>query len=792
MSAQFNSQILKRHTRTHLIAVISLVVVFCVTITTGQQKKSAAPSAPATSQQKKVTPTSAPTRPTPAGTPPTPLRWVPVVLPIGAQGIQELAADVRNPSKLYATTREGLLMTDSGGSFWETSFYHPATANAMQSDRWMFAQSKSSPNVLFLGGSWWDHRAGGVWKSDTGGRSWSPIGSGVIDSVDLVALDSSDSNVVYVSCSKIPGNRFSLLKSLNGGKTWGNITPGSGPFYSLSANPDTPQEILVVQQGGWVFRTQDGGLSWQRWSPKLPVQIHPWGRQQAVRVLDQWDYIAFHPGNSKVMIALGTAGYPMISPRCLLVSKDSGDTWTEVSIQHTDPLLTGAFATAVAQIDHYWFVQGSSEQLYVSTPIGLFATGDLGANWCKVLDQDKHRSSPVLRTADKKLVTTIVNEGLSASMDGGKTWYRTDFGISASAPIGEFLSGDQSRFQMLEGVDPETGTAYLGGYGGYWTSHDLFHWEKHTTGTGGNVRQIIPMKDGTVYVGSVTRGGFSAKVIKADGTPAPDFKLSTTPCRMAASRSDPMTVYVSARDDRWPCSSGTDGVVLYKSEDRGFSWQTMDYGKWVRRQLIGYTPPAIQVLQVPAESPRDVYMLVEGSNGSAARFERAIIMSHDGGLTWSEGTPAILGALRGAVPNANAGRIVSLTVDEVSPKVVIVGFENAVAVSVDGGNTWRGRLVPVRVVDVRLAERNPIRFHVIADTGIHNIPLIGPDLRGETSIVSDVSFTSLFQGPSGFWVQGSSGVIYKSVTPAQMGEYGKLWETTMRPGSGETGPCQLK
>ncbi len=71
----------------------------------------------------------------------------------------------------------------------------------------------------------------------------------------------SDSNIMYFGCDTSP-----LWKSVNGGKSWRII---NGPFYgkwcrTILIHPDNPDIVYVmVQKKDGLYRTKDGGYSWE-------------------------------------------------------------------------------------------------------------------------------------------------------------------------------------------------------------------------------------------------------------------------------------------------------------------------------------------------------------------------------------------------------------------------------------------------------------------------------------------------------------------------------------------------
>src|SRR5882672_11032530 len=142
------------------------------------------------------------------------------VFPIGQQ-IFCLERDAQAPDIIYACSHRGLYKTNNGGMTWLPVI--SIDVNAL-----LFVQSKSSPNVMYLGYS--VGQAGRILKSADGGKSWEQIaGEDIKRTIRSLGVDPKNADGVYVLADSAPGPFICtgcvLYKSRNGGKTWGNITP---------------------------------------------------------------------------------------------------------------------------------------------------------------------------------------------------------------------------------------------------------------------------------------------------------------------------------------------------------------------------------------------------------------------------------------------------------------------------------------------------------------------------------------------------------------------------------------
>jgi len=139
---------------------------------------------------------------------------------------------------------------------------------------------ESNPAVVYVGAA-----SGGVWKSTNGGTTWQPVferyGTGAIGSV---AVFQPNPDIVWVGTGE-PCVRNSVswgdgvYKSTDGGRTFTNVgLKDSHHIADVVTHPTNAEVVYVASQGHlWdhggemgVFRTRDGGRTWQRLSRGLP------------------------------------------------------------------------------------------------------------------------------------------------------------------------------------------------------------------------------------------------------------------------------------------------------------------------------------------------------------------------------------------------------------------------------------------------------------------------------------------------------------------------------------------
>lgn len=132
----------------------------------------------------------------------------------------------------------------------------------------------TNPNIIFLGTA-----SGGVWKTENGGGSWSPVfDEQPIQNIGAVAITQSNPNVVWVGTGEgNPRNSVSLgegiYKSLDGGKTWKCLgLQKTRNIHRIIIDPNNPDVVYVGVMGNpfaehperGVYKTTDGGETWKQ------------------------------------------------------------------------------------------------------------------------------------------------------------------------------------------------------------------------------------------------------------------------------------------------------------------------------------------------------------------------------------------------------------------------------------------------------------------------------------------------------------------------------------------------
>jgi photosystem II stability/assembly factor-like uncharacterized protein len=192
--------------------------------------------------------------------------------------------DHNNPEIIYGVwQRGGLCRSTDGGKTIRT---HMAdTIGQLHTERgaWVtpYQMHPDDPTVMFAG-------YGNVWKLTDRGEAWHKIsdfdtipGANYISSIIDLKVAESDPGYIYISKPREiyhgnqPGN---IWRTSDGGGSWQNITAGlpadKAHFAAIEVHDDNPNIAWVGLSGfidnNKIFKTSDGGNSWQNVSMNLP------------------------------------------------------------------------------------------------------------------------------------------------------------------------------------------------------------------------------------------------------------------------------------------------------------------------------------------------------------------------------------------------------------------------------------------------------------------------------------------------------------------------------------------
>ncbi|HUL47513.1 MAG TPA: hypothetical protein VLV25_10485 [Steroidobacteraceae bacterium] len=295
---------------------------------------------------------------------------------------------------------------------------------------------------------------GGVWETRDAGRTWAPIfDSAPVGSIGALAVAPSDSHVIYVGSGEADmrsdiAQGAGLYRSRDAGRSWQAIgLEDSQQIGRILVDPANPDVVLVAALGHpygangmrGVFRSTDGGASWQRTLFK----------NADTGAID----LAFEPGDARVVYAsLWQTRRPpwnVYPPSSgpgggLYKSQDGGRSWVELA-GHGLPAEPGRIGIGVAP--------SRPQRVYAlidASAGGLYRSDDAGANWTRVSADARiwkrgwYFGGVTVDPTDPDVVY-VCNTSVHRSTDGGRTFF----------PVKGAPGGDDYHTLWIDPRDPQ-------------------------------------------------------------------------------------------------------------------------------------------------------------------------------------------------------------------------------------------------------------------------------------------------------------------------------------------------
>jgi photosystem II stability/assembly factor-like uncharacterized protein len=534
--------------------------------------------------------------------------------------------------------------------------------------------------------------SGGVWKSADGGRTWSPVfDTQPVSSIGSIAIAPSDPNVIYVGSGEanIRGNVAAgngIYKSVDAGRTWTHVWRQEGQIGTMVVHPGNPDVAFAAVLGRvfgpnperGVYRTTDGGRTWLQVLKKdadtgaSDVALDPSNPRVVFAGLWQarrrpWELVSGGPGSG------------------LHVSRDGGDTWTQLTGRGLPEGVWGKVGVAIAPSDPkrvYALIEAEQG--------GLFRSDDRGESWTRASGYRGLRQRawyystltvhptnpnevwfpqvPMLRTIDGGRTIELVRDvphgdhhdvwfdprdperivvahdgGVAISVNGGDTW------VAPPLPIGQLYHIDvDTRVPFhVAGTLQDIGTAQGPSDSLRQKGPTAFDWYGVGGGEAGHV--VSDPTDPNIvyageYLGIVTRydhrtrqaRNVSAWPDNPSGWGGVEMKYRfqwTAP--IAISPHDPRVVYHAAQ-------------VLFRTGDGGQTWRAISPDltrndparqQWSGGPITGDNTGVETYCTIfaVAESPVERGLIWAGSDDGLVHVTR------DGGTTWTNVTKGMAG-----------------------------------------------------------------------------------------------------------------------------------------------------
>jgi photosystem II stability/assembly factor-like uncharacterized protein len=497
--------------------------------------------------------------------------------------VRSLAYDPQNPDRVFLGTSTGVIfVSENAGHSWSR------LAKLGMGDDYVLDHIAFDPqNSKTVFASAWsvqDQSAGDIFRSYNGGRDWQVLPAMHGKSVRAMAVSVSDSKVV------VAGALDGVYRSADGGNSWQRISPGDGLVKNVESIAVDPKDPNVIYAGTWhlPWKTSDGGVNWQHINKG---------------VIDDSDVfsIIVSSANSSEVFASACSG--------IYKSTSGGDQFEKIKgIPFT------ARRTRVLKQD-----PSNPAIVYAGTTEGLWKSVDEGKNW-------KQMTTPEI----------VVNDVLIDPRDSHRVLLATDrSGVLASdnAAVTFTASNHGYAHRYVSAILPdsrEANTLYIGlvndrEAGGVFTTRDSGQsWQQKSAGLDG--RDVFTLKqagNGSIIAGT-NRGMFELlpgtstwqpiNNVEVEKTVSHTVKLKSGKKKVVTSTTKTHSILEGRVNDtdlessRWFAATSTG---LFTSKDHGKVW-------------VGG----------PVEGEKDFVSVQAQDRMIVAATRSAVLVSQDAGATW--------------------------------------------------------------------------------------------------------------------------------------------------------------
>ena len=611
---------------------------------------------------------------------------------VGATGVPG------QPNVFYiGVNNGGVWKTTDFGRTWKPIFDEQPTGSIGD-----VAVASSNPAVIYAASGEGIQRpdlsvGDGIYKSTDAGKTWDNMGLKNAQQIGGLAIDPKNENRVFAAALGHPygpNEERGIYRSVDGGKTWEKVLykDENTGATQVAIDPNNSNivyaDLWAGRQGPWengrwegkesgLFKSTDGGSTWKKLTNGLPTTEQGLGR------------IGFciAPSNSNRLYATVDAG----KLGGIYRSDDAGETWININ---TDERYWGRgddFAEVKADPKNADIVYTAGVVVWKSTDAGKTFKGFRGAPG----GDDYHRiwinpdnSNIILLASDQGAIVTV-NAGESFS-----SWY--------NQPTAQFyhVSTDNAFPYNVYSGQQESGSVGIASRG---NDGAITFREWHPVGAEeyGYIA-ADPLDNNIIYGGKISkydkRTG-QAQNIAPEAVRSGKYRFVRT-APVLFNPIDKKTLYYA-------------GNVLFKTTNGGNSWQIispdLSRDKWDVPASVGIytkeemkTMPRRGVIYTVAPSYVDVNTIWCGTD------DGLIHITHDGGKTWKNVTPAgitswsKISLMDASHTNANTAyaAVNRIRLDDMKPHIYKTN---------DGGKSWKEIVNGLPNDPINVVKEDPVK-----------------------------------------------------------------------------------
>jgi photosystem II stability/assembly factor-like uncharacterized protein len=457
-------------------------------------------------------------------------------------GCAEISMDMNNPSILYAAMWEhgrlpwkvisggagsGLYKSTDAGEHWEKM----KEGLPKEMGKMSIAVCRSNSEKIYaLIESDFEKEAGGLYMSENAGKSWSQV-SGDHHLIQRAWYyiemfpDPLNENTLYVMSA-------SAFRSIDGGKTWEDISNTHGDYHNLWINPKNSNNMIISDDGGSAI-TFNQGKTWSSQNNQPTAQFY------RINVDNEFPYNIYggQQDNSSVKIASREPGGGGISNNSWTYS--AGGESAFLAFDPDDPqfVLGGSYQGTIEVLN----TKAKAGTNIMAAPI-QYLTRD-----AKDMKYRYNWNAPIIWSKHEPKVFYHGSQYLLRTDDMGKTWKE----------VSPDLTRNEKEKQGKPGIPYTNEAVGAENYGTLTYIIESPH-EKGVIYTGSDDGYVYLTKDNGAHWENVTPAGLQECLINA----------------IEVSPFDKATAYIATT--RYKFNDHAPG--LYKTTDYGKTWTKINNG----------------------------------------------------------------------------------------------------------------------------------------------------------------------------------------------------------------------
>ncbi len=647
--------------------------------------------------------------------------------PAGMSGrVTAIDVILNNPEIIYiGTASGGVWKSESEGVDWKPVFDKEKVLSIGA-----IAIDQNTPDIVWAGtgeGNPRNSNSGGygIYKSIDAGKTWKLMGLEETRHIHRIIIDPTNSDVVYVGAIGSPWGsqqERGVYKTTDGGKTWKNIlfTNDLSGVGEMIMDPSNHNKLFVNMwehkrwpwffksggEGSGLYYTLDGGDNWTKLTEKEGMPKGELGRMG----------LAISKSNPEVVYALIES-----KKNAFYRSDDGGYNWKKTTDKNI-----GDRPFYYAEI----YVDPLNENRVYTLYSRVNISEDGGKTFSQFMGWTIHPDHHAwwIHPDNPKYMINGNDGGLAITKDHGKSWRFVE-----NLPLGQFYHirvDNELPYNVYGGLQDNgswRGPAYT------WTNGGIIntYWEQLG---GGDGFDAMPDKSDPGYCYAQSQQGYLDRVDISTGYsksirpvhPQGEFLRFNWNAAIAADPFDDKTIYFGSQ-------------YLHKSTDRGESWEIIspdltsnDPEKQKQLESGGLTYDATGAENYTTILAIDPSPITKGLIWLSTD-DGNIQITRDGGKTWTNTSKSLKGVPEGSwIPQIHAskynegeafavinnyrrhdyapylyhtknygkswesmldkdevwGYVLSFIQDPVEPRLMFLGTENGLYISIDAGNKW--------------------------------------------------------------------------------------------------------